>query len=255
MDKRVNTGIHGLDKMLAGGFRPGSANLVWGAPGAGKTTLGLEFLYRGALAGNAGLWISFEEFPQSLYRDAKSIGWDLEPLERENLLHLTFTSPKVLLQSLAAKPSLFDQFPAERIVLDSISHLRRLTEDPLELRQIYHLVTTRLRQSGATSLLIGESTQSTFSPNAAGIPTGRSWPAGDGSGACSMQIAFMADSIISLNYVEIESAIHRALMVLKMRGSDHAKEIHRFEIRQGGIVVREPFAGMAGILSGISRRV
>jgi circadian clock protein KaiC len=68
------------------------------------------------------------------------------------------------------------------------------------------------------------------------------------------QISFLVDSIITLNYVEIDSEIRRALAVLKMRGSDHAREIRRFEIQTGGITVLEQFHSRDGILSGISRR-
>ena len=78
---RVATGIAGLDEMLSGGFIPGSAILLRGAPGTGKTTLALQYLLHGARNGEPGLLISFEEFPQSLHRDAASLGWDLNELE------------------------------------------------------------------------------------------------------------------------------------------------------------------------------
>ncbi|MCK4315446.1 MAG: hypothetical protein KAX24_06720, partial [Anaerolineae bacterium] len=71
-DKRVPTGIKGLDEMLDGGLLPGSMVLVRGAPGTGKTSLALQFLIHGAAKHNEpGLLISFEEFPSSLYRDAE----------------------------------------------------------------------------------------------------------------------------------------------------------------------------------------
>jgi circadian clock protein KaiC len=57
-----------------------------------------------------------------------------------------------------------------------------------------------------------------------------------------------------MRYVEVESAIQRAIVVLKMRGSDHAKEIRRIEIRKGGLVVTDQFEGRENILSGISHR-
>ena len=70
-EKRATTGIKGLDDMLNGGFVPGSMTLLRGAPGTGKTSLGLQYLIHGAKKKNEnGLLISFEEFPSSLYRDA-----------------------------------------------------------------------------------------------------------------------------------------------------------------------------------------
>jgi circadian clock protein KaiC len=64
----------------------------------------------------------------------------------------------------------------------------------------------------------------------------------------------MVDSVILLRYVEIDSVMQRAVAVLKTRGSDHEKNIRRFEIRQGGIVVHEVFHGREGLLSGMPRR-
>ena len=68
-------------------------------------------------------------------------------------------------------------------------------------------------------------------------------------------VAFVVDSYTLLRYVEIESTIHRALLVLKMRGSDHAKDIRRFEIDHGGIRVIGRFEGQEGLLTGSPRRM
>jgi circadian clock protein KaiC len=101
MSERVKTGIAGLDEMLAGGLMKGSAVLIKGAPGTGKTTLALQFLHHGASVENeAGLLVTFEEFPHSLHRDAQSLGWDLQALEAERKLKVIFTSPRVFLSSL-----------------------------------------------------------------------------------------------------------------------------------------------------------
>ena len=68
-------------------------------------------------------------------------------------------------------------------------------------------------------------------------------------------LSFVVDSILLLRYVEVESAIQRAIAVMKMRGSDHVKEIRRYEIRRGGLVVTGPFEGRENILTGISHQV
>jgi len=66
MEKRIKTGIGTLDRMLGGGFYNGAACMVKGAPGTGKTTLGLQFLAAGIENGEAGLYVTFEEFSGSL---------------------------------------------------------------------------------------------------------------------------------------------------------------------------------------------
>ncbi len=238
---RVETGIAGLDKMLSGGFVQGSANLVRGAPGTGKTVLALQYLLHGADRGEAGLLISFEEFPQSLQTDALSLGWDLSTWQERGLLHLYFTSPQVLLKSLEAPAGplsdLFIEKNIKRVVLDSVTHFTRLTNDQLQLRYIYNRLINALKREGVTALLLAEE--------------GRMETQRAERGALS----FVVDSIMLLRYVEVESAIQRAITVMKMRSSDHVKEIRRYEIRQGGLAVTGPFEGRESILTGISHRV
>ncbi len=242
MKKRAKTGIVGLDDMLAGGLLEGSSVLVKGAPGTGKTTLGLQFLCHGAAEeGEAGLLVTFEEFPHSVHRDARSLGWDLRDLEKNRKLKIIFTSPRVFLSSLEAPSSPLNRTIMEwnirRVVLDSITHFTRLTNDPSELRNIYNKVVNGLKREGVTSLLTSEGMTMGLDPQEKG------------------RLSFVVDTIILLRYVEIESAMERALLVLKMRGSDHTKDIRRFEIGEGGIRITGRFEGQEGLLTGSPRRV
>jgi circadian clock protein KaiC len=237
---RVTTGIKGLDEMLGGGFMPSSMVLVRGAPGTGKTSLALQFLIHGAKGNEPGLLISFEEFPSSLHRDAESLGWDLRGMVADEKLHLVFTSPEVFLASLESPGSRLNQLILEanikRLVLDSVSHFDRLTDDAHELRGMYTSVVNGLRREGITAVLLGEK--------------GRV----DYRYAFKGGLSFLVDAIILLRYVEIESTMQRAMVVLKMRGSDHAKEIRRYEIGTGGLKVLDVFEGREGILSGMPYR-
>ncbi len=83
--------------------------------------------------GEPGLLISFEEFPQSLQLDAQALGWDLRAWQEQGLLHLYFTSPQVLLKSLESPAGplsdLFIEKNIKRVVLDSVTHFTRLTND------------------------------------------------------------------------------------------------------------------------------
>ncbi len=245
-DKRVTTGVKGLDEMLSGGFLPGSMVLVRGAPGTGKTSLALQFLINGAVRHNdPGLLISFEEFPSSLHRDAEGLGWNLKELEAGRgavtaPLHLMFTSPEAFLAGLESPDSRLNQliFKANirRLVLDSVSHFRRLTDDAQELRRIYTSVANGLRREGVTAILLGEEGRAEYRRTFKG------------------SLSFIVDTIIMLRYVEIESAMQRAIVVLKMRGSDHAKEIRRYEIGPGGLTLLGVFERREGLLSGTSHR-
>ena len=241
-DKRVPTGIKGLDEMISGGFLEGSTILVRGAPGTGKTLLSLQFLVHGATeCDEPGLLISFEEFPQSLHRDAKSLGWDLARLEQEGKLHLLFTSPQVLLSSLQIPTSPLNRMLLEnniqRVVVDSVTHFRRISDETQELRNIYNTLTNAFKREGLTAILIGEESRADYAREERG------------------RLAFVVDVIILMRYIEIDSAIQRAILVLKMRGSDHIKEIRRYEIQHGGLKITDVFEGREGILSGSPHRI
>lgn len=240
---RVKTNIQGFDEMLGGGFLPKTANLIEGAPGTGKTTLGMQFIYNGIIKyKEPGLIITFEEFPQQYYQDAAEFGWDFAQLEKDGLLKIIMTSPEVTQQDLENVGGIIESQIAEmgvrRILVDSITHLDRLTQSPTELRRIEYGFINALKREGITSLLTKES------PALLGEA-----PQGDS------EIAFVVDSYSILRYVEIESAIHKALLVLKMRGSDHAKDIRQYEIDPKlGFHLKSKFEGQEGILSGNPRR-
>jgi circadian clock protein KaiC len=240
--KRLSTGEPTLDAMLGGGVIAGSVTLISGAAGVGKTTLGLQFLHTGIQAGEAGLMVTFEEFPASLIRDAQSLGWDLQKLQQENLLRLIFTSPEVFLNSLQTPDSPLSEtirgLLPTRAVIDSASQFRRLTEDPIRLRNVYNTVINALKREGITTLLLDEDANIT-KPKDGRMPA----------------LPFVVDSVFLLRYVEIDSAISRALTILKMRGSRHAKDIRPYQIQQGGLKLLPPFEDIRGILSGVTHRV
>src|ERR1700736_2327656 len=130
----IQTGIYGLDQIFLGGILKGNLILVEGAAGAGKTLLGLEFIYRGITEHNEpGIIVTFEVAPKKLSRDAAAFGWDLEGLQQQNKLKIIFTSPQVLSQELRSPDSLLletaAQMGAQRIFIDGISLLRTVSID------------------------------------------------------------------------------------------------------------------------------
>ncbi|MDY7079940.1 MAG: ATPase domain-containing protein [Chloroflexota bacterium] len=241
--ERVKTGIPGLDEMLRGGFLSQTANLIEGAPGTGKTTLGMQFIYHGIMAyGEPGLILTFEEFPQQYYNDAASFGWDFRQMEREDKLRVMMTSPEVTkadLEQVGGRiERLVHEIGVKRVLVDSLSHFERLSEDPVHLRSVVYGFVNALKREGLTTVLTREN------------------PAllGEAEGTDDA-IAFLVDSYTLLRYVEIESTIRKALLVLKMRSSNHDKGIRQFEITSRGVEVRAPFEGREGIMSGSPRRM
>jgi circadian clock protein KaiC len=240
--ERVETGISGLDKMLNGGLFRGTATLVKGAPGTGKTNLGLEFIARGAMQyDEPGAIITFEHFPKKLHRDADSIGMPLSELEKTGRVRTIFTSPEILLSQVKKEGGLLDQLVHEvgirRILIDSISHLERLAQDGWKLREMsFSLINGMLRHE--LTVIVTQEEQEimgTMDEIELGIP-------------------FLVDTVIVLGYVEVDSSIRRALLILKQRASDHDKSIREFRITDRGIVIEDPFLDREGVLSGMPQK-
>ncbi len=236
--ERITTGITGLDEMLRGGLLRGSAVLVEGAPGTGKSTLGMQYIYQGAKVENEpGLILTFEMFPRQYYRDASNFGWDFQALEAANKLRVMMSSPEVARTDLKTVSGQIEamayQIKAQRILVDSLSHFERLTDDPVELREMIFEFINGLKRIGLTAMLTRE--------NAALLGE---------TTDMEEDLAFVVDGYVMLRYVELSSAVRRALLILKLRGSDHAKDIRQYEITSKGLEVRAKFEGQQGIMSG-----
>jgi len=222
---RVRTGIEGLDQLLFGGLLPGDAMLVGGAPGTGKTSLGMQYLYNGITKyQEPGLFITFEEFPQRIYRDAANYGWDFRALQDAGHLKVLFTSPEVLQHDIVRDEGLVTQMiretKAQRVVVDSITHLQRGDDDRQFRESLYGLVNALKRES-LTALLLRE------------IQEQEELGAGPED--------FVADGIILLTRSYIGNHHMRFLEVLKSRGTPHIAIPSLFFLGNGGIRVLPPF--------------
>ena len=237
-ESRVAFGINALDGMISGGLLTGSANLLEGAPGTGKTTLAMQFIHSGITKyKEPGIIITFEEFPQQYYHDALQFGWDFKKLEEEGSLKIVFSDPHVALEELNKMDGQFvkmiEEMGAKRVIVDSINHFESLAGDQQELREIERKFINALKREKVTSILLREN------DNVLGQGT-----------QVTSKIPFIVDSYILLRYVEIDSTIEKAVCVLKMRGSDHQKDIRCFKITPHGIEVEAKFSGREGIMSG-----
>ncbi len=236
---RAAFGIAGLDEMLRGGIPVGETLLVAGSSGTGKTLLSLHFILEGATVGQPSVMVTFEENPREHERKARGFGWDLRALQQKNLLKMIYLRP----MDLSVDEVLYDvhqsarELKAKRVVINSISgfEVSLAPGDRDDFREaLYRLVAT-LSSEGITTLMTTEV------PDILGMDVRLS----------SHQISFLADNVILLRYVEIESQLRKALMVVKMRTSDHDKELRQYQITDKGFQVEATFAEYSGVLSGI----
>ncbi|MBN1596135.1 response regulator [candidate division FCPU426 bacterium] len=218
--RKLKTGVPGLDEILLGGILEGESVLVEGLPGTGKTTLGLHFILQGVAEGEAGLIITFEEFPAQYYRDALNFGWDLKQLEQDKKLKLIMTSPRVLSQELERPGGLMDQLTHElgirRVLVDSINFLYRVKEQHVQDRDLINRFINGFKRQGVTSFLIKDIEGEDISP----------W--GMYSVDCYIRLAFD----LVRDYQR-----RRLIEVFKARGQRHLHGQHPFEITEEGVEV------------------
>lgn len=221
MDKAAS-GIAGLDRILFGGFLTGDAVLLKGAPGTGKTTVGMQCIHNGATKfGEPGLIITFEEFPQQLYRDAANFGWDLHALIERGQLKVIPTSPEVFRKETGEGEGLIGQrakeIGATRVLIDSVSHFHRLSGNEHELRDMFTSFINMLKRKGFTSLMTME--------------VGRSVE----------EVSFeeyVVDAVVRLTYESVTPSHKvRFLEVLKARGQEFMPGKHSFAIGGEGVRV------------------
>jgi circadian clock protein KaiC len=218
----VKTGIAGLDDILAGGLLRGSVVLVEGAAGTGKTTMGIEFIYRGATEfSEPGLIVLFEVSPDKLVRDAALFGWDLPELERQGRLKVVFTTRQVFQQEVQQADSLLlDEaaaIGARRIFVDGL--VRRTPGDSDAGRntpEAFHLLAEGLQRERLTAMI--------------GVEVAA--PEGAGPGA-SLPEEFIADTVVHLRVEAMERAAQRSIEIVKARGQDYRMGRHSFSIVDG----------------------
>ncbi len=236
--QRVPTGIVGLDNMISGGFLPRSANLIEGAPGTGKSTIGMQFIHSGIVDyGEPGIILAFEQFPEQYYRDAANFGWDFKAHEASGALRVIMSSPEVSAADIVRLNGrlevLVEQTGACRVLVDSLSHFEYMSGDPVALRRGTYTFVNALKRLGLTAMLTRE--------NAALLGE---------TPDSEEDLAFVMDSYTMLRYVEIQGRVEKALLVLKLRGSAHDKDIRQYAITEHGVEVHSRFEGTQGIMSG-----
>jgi circadian clock protein KaiC len=219
MNDPVRTGIDGLDEVFLGGIQRHNNILVEGAPGAGKTTLGLAFIHAGAaLYGEPGVIVSFELDAAKLLRDAKGFDWDLERLIAERKVKIVQTSPSVLLNEFRSADGAFiaelRSIGAKRLLIDGLTPLRLYADQhDVPFREDVHLLVEGLARLGVTTLVTAERSE----PALEAHPHER----------------FVFDTIISLTRTEIRRRVHRTLSIVKSRGQDFISGSHAMRIEAG----------------------
>ena len=235
---RVPSGAASFDAMLGGGIPAATMTAVVGPSGAGKTTLGLQFL---ALSGAAepGLLFGCYEPPERLRLKAATMGLDLAAAERRGDVEILWhPTGEHVLDGLAHR--LLESVRrrgVKRLVIDGVSGFQQAAVEPERIVRFWSALSNELRALGATTLhtlempeLIGAEVR---------VPVGG--------------MSSLAEVMVLLRYVELRSRLFRLVSLFKVREGAFDPTIREFAITEAGIVVGQPFEGVEAVLSGMAR--
>ena len=223
----LSIGIPELDKMMGGGILEGDSVLVSGPSGTGKSTLATQFLTEGLRHGESGIAAIFEERPDGYTARAASFGLDLSTPQQTGKLEMIYLRPLDLSvdETMQAILDAVKRTNAKRVVIDSLVGFEMALAPGFreDFRESLYRMIAALTGAGVTILTTVE-IEDTFTAMQFSHYT----------------ISFLTDDIIRLRYVEIEGQLRKVIVVIKMRGGNHSKDIREYIINHKGMVVVGP---------------
>jgi circadian clock protein KaiC len=236
-DERISTGIAQLDSMLDGqGYFRGTTVLVSGTAGSGKSSVAAHFANAACRRNERCLYLAFEESPQQIIRNMRSINIDLEPWVKSDLLrlHAARSSLYGLEMHLAILHKLVHDFEPRVVVIDPISNLAQ-AGSRREASEMLTRMIDFLKSRGITALLTS-------------LNSGR-----ETLETSDADTSSLADTWLLLRDLELAGERNRAMYVLKSRGMSHSNQIREFVLSDQGIELADVYLGADCVLTGSAR--
>lgn len=235
---RLSSGIAELDAMLDGGIPEGDSLLIAGPSGAGKSVFASQFIAEGLRRDEPGIVAIFEERPEEYAGRAATLGMDFETPQQDGKLTILYLRPLDLSvdETMREIIDAVQRTGAMRLVIDSLAGFELALAPGFreDFRESLYRMIGALTRTGVTIVstveLIESFTELALSPYA---------------------ISFLSDDIIRLRYVEIGGQLRKVLMVVKMRGGKHSKDICEYEITSEGLQIGERLTGYRGLITGV----
>ena len=239
--RRLATGVPGLDELMGGGIPHGDAVIIAGPAGSGKTTFATQFVAEGLRRGEPAVIVVFEEYPEEYLARAEARNPEFTEMLGNGLLRVIYLRPLDLSvdETLAETLEAVDQIGAARVVIDSLSGFEIALAPAFraDFRESLYRLVGALTATGVTVFMtaevVGGSLDMRFTTE---------------------KVSFITDDIIVQRFVEIDGALQKVLVVVKMRGSEHSHEFRTYEIGPKGAAVGGPLRNYHGITTGVPRR-
>ena len=223
---RIKTGIFGLDQLIEGGVRDNTALTIVGSSGTGKTTFAMQFLMHGIDNGEQGLYITMEESPEQLMKEAELLGWDMKKHHEKSLffIHLKGKNFKKMIDEQIPQlvKARSDYDIKTRVVIDPMTPVIWATEDKLQQRELIGKLFYTLKELGVVMATVEEHSRP-----------------GEIIGSDVLLPVYLSDGVISLEYYPIGGAFNRTLKIIKMRGTHHGEGVYPYIFARGaGAIIR-----------------
>jgi circadian clock protein KaiC len=234
---RISSGIPRLDSMLGGeGYYRGSSILISGTAGSGKTSIAAHFVDAACRRGERCLYFLFEESPEQVMRNMRSIGVDLRRWARKGILQFHAARPSLtgLEMHLAVTLKAIRDFEPRVVVIDPLSAFTSMG-DEREIKAMIIRVVDFLKTNGITALF----TSLTADATALDIEHANFTP--------------LIDTWLLLRDIEQDGERNRAVYVMKSRGMAHSNQVREFLLTGHGVELMDVYVGPEGVLAGSAR--
>ena len=232
--KPVSTGSLELDDLLGGGLVPGTATLLAGPAGVGKTTASVQCIHAALTRGERASYFLFDERASTLLARSAALGLDLQPHIDSGLLQLRSIDPAEMSPGeFASRIQEAVEGGATMIAIDSLNaYLQAMPNEQFLVLQMHEML-SYLGQKGIVSLLI----------------LGLHGVAGDIRS--DVDLSYLADSVVQLRYFEASGEVRQAISVIKTRTARHERTIRELQIDRNGLRLGEPLNTFQGVLTGV----
>jgi len=230
-----STGSAQLDDLLGGGLVPGTATLLTGPAGVGKTTASVQCMVAALQRGEKAAYFLFDERLPTLLTRSEALGMDLQPYIENGQLELRAVDPAEMSpgEFSASVRTAVETRNASVVVIDSLNaYLQSMPNEQFLVLQMHELL-TYLGQKGVVSLLI----------------LGLHGVTGDMRS--DVDLSYLSDTVLQMRYFEAHGEVRQAISVIKTRTAKHERTIREYQIGASGLLLGEPLRKFHGILMGV----